>query len=415
MSRTVAAVVALASPRRLQVATPHQVQLQLQPQLQVDTALVALGQVLAMVALAGGLGAGVGLVHRWYARRRVAVGLTVLVGLSGVAVVLNTTATLGTVIGGTPVPGRDPLSPATATVNVVTVLLSGVAAAGGGRAGDRLGEGVFALSGATRLEADVSAVVKAVGRVVTVTLPEEIEDMEGYDPVPEETKRRLAGQTLVFPRRLTVEELRERLVARLTDDYDVGHVDVDVTRDGTVEYLAAGSRQAGLGPTLPPGTAATAVRADPAFATGAGDLVALYRDGERVTTAEVRGTAGDVVTVATDAADAERLDPGTRYRLVTLPVESRADREFVTLLRAARETMGSVAVTEGGLAGRTVGSVEGIVAIRGPDGALTTIPPRDRVLAAGESAIVIAAPARIRELEALGGGSTPPSAGTDSD
>jgi Trk K+ transport system NAD-binding subunit len=75
--------------------------------------------------------------------------------------------------------------------------------------------------------------------------------------------------------------------------------------------------------------------------------------------------------------------------------------------------MGAVPVTEGGLAGRTVGSVGGIVAIRGRDDSLTTIPPRDRILEAGEAAVVIASPGRLRELESAGEPAPGPADGTD--
>jgi hypothetical protein len=378
--------------------------------LQLDAAILArvLENVLLIVGLgllSGGLGGVIGFVHRWYARSRVPEGLAVLIGLSGVALSIQSREALGSVITGTPA-GVETLEPAVIVLNTLILLVSVVTAVVGGRSGDRFGEVLFRRRPGRSV--DVSQLVRAGGRVITVTLPEEIEDMEGYDPVDPGVKESLAGESLVFPRGLTVEELRARLVSRVESDYGVGHVDADVEADGTVAYFAVGSRESGLGPTLPPETCAVAVHADPAFAASAGDVVQVYRlgdgpddDPKTVCTAELRGTAGDVVTLAVDAADAADLDGSTRYRLATLPVEPRTDREFAALLRAAEETMGVVQLAEGSpLVGSVVGAVDvAVVAVRSADGDVDPLPPRSRELRAGESLYVIARPDRLRKLD----------------
>lgn len=370
-----------------------------------------LARLAGLAVLAGGLGVAIGLLHRWYASDRVPEGLSVLVGLSGVALSLNTTIALGEVIGG----DLGALDIQTALLNVATFVAAALTASAGGRAGDRLGESVLTLSGTGKGERDVSAIVRSVGRGIVVHLPDapdDIGDIEGYDPVDPEVKAKLAGKTLVFPRRLTVEELRDRFVARLVSDYGVGHVDVELSEEGEVEYLALGSRQAGLGPTLPPETAAVAVRADPAPAVSPGDVVQVWSTDEpadgaidepkRVATAEVRGATGDVVTLAVDVDDTGRLDSDSTYRLVTLPVEPRADREFAAVLRAAEETMGAVTVAEdSALDGTPVGGLDvAVVAVRGDETGVETIPSRSRILAAGETIYVVARPETIRRLEA---------------
>ena len=375
------------------------------------------GELLSTVAEAGGLvllaavlSTAIAALYRWYARARIPDGVAVLVGVSGVAVYLNSTAALASVIER----GTAILTIDSAVFNTATLFLAVVAAAGGRRFGDRLGESVLVLLGARRIETDVSAIVRTVGRMTTVTLPEAVEDMEGYDPVPEGTKAKFAGETLVFPRRQTVEELERRVVERLKSDYGIGFVDVDLDETGTVSYLAVGSRQAGIGPALPPGTAAVAVRADPASDASAGDVVGVYRTTgagpERVVGAEVRGVADDVVTLAVDASEADRLDPEIRYRLVTMPVEPRADREFASLLRSSEETMGVVTVAAGSsLVGVPVGALDvAVVAIRPPDGSVEAIPSRDRTLAVGETVFAVAAPARLRRLEAAAGEAAAP-------
>lgn len=365
-----------------------------------DDLVVVVARVVGLAILAGSLAGLLGIVHRFYARSRIPEGLAILVGLSGVALYLNTTSGLAEVLAD----DVDLLAPGSTLFHVATFGLAGVAAAVGGRVGDQVGDAVVTFSGDHGSDVDVSGLVTAVGRVITVDLPEEIGDVEAYDPVDPATKETLAGATLIFPRRLTVAELRDRLVARLKDDYGVGHVDVELDDDGTVTYLAVGARQAGLGPTLPPETRAVAIRADPARGATAGDVVQVFTtdpEPKRVATAEVRGTAGDIVTVAVDAGDVEKLDPAVRYRLVTLPVEPRADREFASLLRSVEETMSVSTIAEGAsLVGQPVGSIDAsVVAVRTADGSIDPIPSRDRQLAAGESVYAIARPDQLRRLD----------------
>lgn len=378
-----------------------------------DPLVRVVARIAGLAAVAGGLAVLVALVYRWYARQRVPSGLAILAGLAAVAVYLNTTTALGEVIGGS----TDPLGIRTAAFNIVAFLLAGIAATAGVRAGDRLATDVFAVAGARELDAEVSRLVETVGRVIAVELPDAdgIEDIDGYDSVPAETKAALAGRTFVFPRRLTVAELREQLVERLRADYGVGHVDVDLAEDGTVEYLALGSRVAGIGPTLPPGSAAVAVRADPAHSASAGDLVQVWTADppQRVVTAELRGVADDVVTLALDRTDVAALDPDVRYRLVTLPGESVPDREFASLLRAAEETMGTVTVAADGLAGTPVGALDPtVIAVRPAEGSIEAVPSRSRILAPGDTLYVIARPETLRKLDAAAG-ERPPPAGSD--
>ncbi|QLH76194.1 potassium transporter TrkA [Halosimplex rubrum] len=367
-----------------------------------ERALTNAVRVLAFAVLAAGVAAAVALLYRWYVRERVPGELPALFGLSAVAVVLNTDQALGEVIA--PDGSGDPLDQAGILFHVVTFLVALAATRAGADVGDRLGSDVAVATGERAVETEVSRVVQAVGRVITVELPDEVEDIVGYDPVPAETTEKLAGKTFVFPRRLTVEELRERLVTRLKADYGVGHVDLELADDGSVEYLAVGSRAAGIGPTLPPETSAVAVRADPAFAASAGDLVQVWRTDpfERVVTAELRGVVDDVATLAIDAADTRKLDGEGEYKLVTLPVETRPDREFASILRVAEETMAAVTVGAGSdLAGQPVGALDvTVVAIRPDSGPVEPLPARDRTLAPGDAVYVVAAPEAIRKVEA---------------
>lgn len=364
----------------------------------VDEPVVALMLAGGLGLLSAALAAAVAVLHRWYARETAPLGLTILVGTSGVALWLNADAIL--------TQARDSAIPPAGEI-ATSVLVFGVAAfaaAIGGRLGDRVGFSLFAET------PDVNRLVNAVGRHTVVVLPEDVEDIPEYDPVPDDVKADLAAAEFRFPRRLTVEALRERVVARVKKDYGVGHVDLELSADGAVDYLAVGSRVAGIGPTLPPGTAAVAIRADPANSASAGDVVQVWRDGERVVTGELRAVAGDTVTLAVDREDVTALDPHTDYRLVTLPAAVRDDRQFASLLRAADETMGVVTAAEtGSLVGTTVGSLTpAIVAVRSPDGAVTALPPRSHVLSAGEVVYAVARPDALRRLEAAADGDADP-------
>jgi len=127
---------------------------------------------------------------------------------------------------------------------------------------------------------------------------------------------------------------------------------------------------------------------------------------ERIATAELRAAVGDVVTLAVDESDAAEFPTDGTYRLVTMPAEARADREFASILRVADETMAVVTVGErSALDGTRVGDMPGsIVAVEGMDGSVEPIPPRGRTLSAGETVYVIARPETIRELERRGTG-----------
>jgi hypothetical protein len=235
--------------------------------------------------------------------------------------------------------------------------------------------------------------------VTTVSLPQTIDDTPGYDPVSHHTKDDLAGTQFVFPRGLTVEELRERIADQLRSDYGIGVVDLRFDENGDLDSLAVGTRAAGIGATLPPATNAVAVRADPGFSASTGDIVQLWEPEsmQRVCTGELRGVADDVVTIAIDGADTPKVDPTRRYRLVTLPVNDRPDREFASLLRAAEETFSTVTVEAGSpLHGLPVGALDlTLTAIRPDEGEPVPFPDREYRLTPGDLLFVIATPRRL--------------------
>ncbi|MGM0590104.1 MAG: TrkA C-terminal domain-containing protein [Halobacteriota archaeon] len=358
--------------------------------------------VFAIVALV--VSAASALLYRWYTREQSPLGPVILVGVATVAVYLNTVGLFG-----------DLLTEESATVfqletvvfNLVSLGVATAAAVSGRGLGDRIATDIFAVAGVRELDTEVSRIVKTVGRVTSVDLPDEIGDIDGYDPVAAETKAAIGGKTFLFPRRLTVAELHDRLANRLKDDYGVGHVDLEVDDAGRVEYLALGSRAAGIGPTLAPGTVAVALQADPAAGASPGDVVQVWATEPRPTrefTAELRATVGDVVTLSVDATDASTVDAGETYRIVTLPNDPRIDRDFASLLRVSDETMGVVTVgVDGPLVGETVGDLDvTVTAVRDESGAVEAIPRRARTLSAGDVLYVVARPEALRRLGVTG-------------
>lgn len=409
-----------------------------------DLLVSALRRILGFALLSGGTAASVAVVYRWYSAQAVSDGIAVLTGVAVVAAWLNTRSALNNaIIGETPL-----FAPETAVYTVVTFVVSAIAADAGRRLGDYLARDVFAVTAPRSID-EMTQFVRAAGRVITVDLPETIGDVDGYDPVTEETKADLAGTTLLFPRRLTVEDLRSRLVTRLERDYGVGHVDVELAVDGTVEYLAAGSRPAGLGPTLAPGHVAVAIRADPAADASSGDAVEVWRtgsavrsdgDGEsggrgegeskgegvgvggevstgsrletapeptgtdaasptRVTAAELRAATEDVATISVAADDAAGIDPDAEYRLVTLPGTPDAGRELVSLLRAVDETVTTVTASEhDGLVGQTVGSLPVAVLALERGGTAIGLPDDAEPIAEGDVVYLLGRPEAFRRM-----------------
>ncbi len=218
-------------------------------------------RIVGLALLAGMVGVLVGFGYRWYARDRAPEGMALLLGLGAVALWLNTRGALQEAIIGE----SDLLDPAVAAFTILAFVVGGIAADAGRRSGDCLGQRTVRVA-AVRDLGLMGQIVRSGGRAVTVDLPEsadDVGDIDGYDPVPSDVKADLAGKTFVFPRGLTVGELRDRLTERLRVDHGVGHVDVELTAEGTVEYLAVGSRTAGIGTTLGPGTAAVRVASRP--------------------------------------------------------------------------------------------------------------------------------------------------------
>ncbi|WP_071933524.1 TrkA C-terminal domain-containing protein [Halodesulfurarchaeum formicicum] len=358
--------------------------------------------VIGLVLLAGGTTAIAAFAYRIRVRHALPEGVTLILGLGVVALYLNTRTLFAQFVQG----GAASPTVGEATLNVLVFAIAALASYGGNTLGDRLARSDrLSLSW---LQRDLSPIVRAAGRHISVTLPAEIRDIEGYDPVEAATKESLVGRTLDFPRGLTVAELRTQLQARLKEKFDVGYVDLELSAAGEIQYLGVARRPAGIGPTLPPNAAAVAVRADPPFSATAGDIVQLWAVEDtprKLGTGELRARVGSIATITTDRAVATAIDPEAEYRLLTLEADSRPDREFAAMLRRADETMRLLSITDSSpLVGQSVAAIDGtVLGIRTAGESVETIPNRSRVIQAGDELFVIGRPEILRKLDGTDG------------
>lgn len=359
-------------------------------------------RIVGLALFAAAVSAGISFLFRWRTRTQLPEGPALLLGLGAVAVYLNTRIALVQFLGA----DGEVLTTSAIAVNLSIFAASTITAAAGWQLGDRFGQSErFRPS----LQPNFSPLVRATGRSITIDLPDEIENIEGYDSVSRKTREAIAGKSYTFPRGMTVGQLQAELVTRLKTDHEVAHVDVDLTVEGTVEFLAVGGRATGIGPTLPPDATATAITADPAFSASAGDTVQIWDGDTRAGTAELRGVAGRTATVSGQPAIIDELDPEREYRLMTLPADERVDRLFAGMLRRADETMSAFTVSEGAtLDGERVGRLGlPVIAIEQAEGSTTTLPTDDRVIEADERLFVVGHPSHLRRVEAAATGTDP--------
>lgn len=362
-------------------------------------ALWLIVRVVAFAVLAAASAGLVSFIYRVRIREDFPEGAALLVGVGMVAIYLNTRVVFVQFLG----EGGDVLTMDAAIENITIFAAAAVASFAGRSLGHRVA-GSERFSWAA-MQPSLSPLVRATGRFITVTLPEQIDDIEGYDPASDEAKEALAGGSFEFPRGLTVEQLESELSTRLTERYDVGYVDLDLTADGTVEYLAIGQRVAGLGKTLPPGMAAVAIRADPPFSASPGDTIEIWRgaEPEAVGVAELRASTNDFATIAGDRTICEEIDPTVSYRLMTLAADTQPDREFASLLRRSPETVSIVEVdAESALVDISVGGIDATVIGIQRDGDVQ-VPASDDRIQPADWLFLLGRPTRLRKLEGVTG------------
>ncbi len=359
-------------------------------------------QFLGLTVLAAVLAAGAAAVTQWRYKRTVPREFAVLLGVSGVAVYLLFAGGGGVLIPEASTSGGIPLA--------LFALTSFLAGALGSLLGLHVG---------TRFAADILAKKPTSGTEVapgepqataeprhqqpqTITLPEQIGDSVGYEPVSQSLKATLAGATFACPG-LQPAERKQQLEKTIREEFTLAHVDVSMEGDGTITEVTVGSRTGGIGYALPAETTAVAIRADPAPTASAGDRVQVWEAEplRRVLTGEIRGITGDIVTLAISAADTPRIDPRRAYRLVTLPATDRARQTFVERLTEADETCLMVTVSAGSpLHGLPVGALSvAVVTLERDDGETVSLPDARTRLTPGTELVAIGEPTALRKLQ----------------
>jgi hypothetical protein len=212
-------------------------------------------------------------------------------------------------------------------------------------------------------------VIELVGgnREARVRVVGEVADMEGYPPLPEETRAAIRGEEWTFPADLRLSELESRLEERLQTEYDLGDVAVTIDPQGRASVIAAppfsglskrvedGRHAVSVDAILPTGlgrgdevtliTPDTQTRGTVISATTGGDeepdhpASALLPDDETdpAPSAAVRApttTGGEGrITVAVHRTDAQPLLRASTAKVVVEPRGTRREYELISLLR----------------------------------------------------------------------------------
>ncbi|MHC3439434.1 TrkA C-terminal domain-containing protein [Natrialbaceae archaeon A-gly3] len=335
--------------------------------------------------------------YRRTTTRRLPIAIGVLTGTSVAAVwVVTRTIKTGSVVGHLPVDG-----PASSAVVSTALVLTGFAAVAGRHLGDLVACDLYDIH---RLEAngDAASLLRSARVVVAVDLPDEVADVEGYEPIDESIQRDLEGTTVRFPRSCSLEERRDRLRGHVRREYGIDIVDVTFGENGTIDRLAVGNRQRGLADTLPSNTVAVSVRGLSSSRATPGDAVEVWTAGsnaEFVSAGTLRATTGEIATVVVDAENADAFEYERRYRVIVAPDGPDDAYEFVSTLRGVEETIEAVSVEpDGPFAGEFVGWLPGRVLAIERDEGLVPLPDDRETLQEGDDLWVLGGPATLEEL-----------------
>lgn len=332
---------------------------------------------------------------------------------------------------------RDAPNSVTMTVALVVVLMLTLYAHNRGDAlGATLPRRISLRSLRSRtLSTDVVELVGGRGQV-RVTVFGEVDDMEGYPPLPPELRAEIRSQEWTFPADLPISELETRLVDRLLTEFDLADASVTIDGQGRATISAA-PPAIGLSKRVPPGRRAVSVEALVPTGIARGDEVRIRtasgsidgtvvsaRSGTPDTTpaettaaaeseeppdgesdevdaaAPVAGTTtgGDGrVTVAVSREEAQRLLQVDRGRVVVRSRGTRREYELLQLLRRTGKRVRRIAIGAGTeLAHKRIGEAAvldtygvAILAVRKPEGwavaprGSTTLDPGEELFVVG--------------------------------
>lgn len=239
------------------------------------------------------------------------------------------------------------------------------------------------------LSADVVEFVGSIGQV-RVTVKGNVDNMEGYPPLPADIRQGIHEGDWRLPADLTLSELERRFAERLRTEFDLADVAVSIDERGSAT-VAAAPPLSGLSKRVPAGHRAVSVAALVPTGIARGDHVRLVtaetfvegtvvsaRSGDdpvssttpmatdggttesaaEEASAPVATTTGGEgrVTVAVPRAEADPLLRADQARVVVLARGVRREFELVSLLRRAGKRFRKLTLrTESPLDGTTIG------------------------------------------------------------
>ncbi|WP_416840867.1 potassium channel family protein [Haloferax sp. DFSO52] len=272
------------------------------------------------------------------------------------------------------------------------------------------------------LSTDVVELVGGRGQV-RVTVTREVEDIEGYPPVPVDVRTAIRDGEWTFPADIPLVELESRFADRLQTDFDLVAVEVEIDEQARAT-VAAAAPLGGLSKRLPAGKRAVSVEALVPTGLAQGDDVVVVTDGGTVS-ANVVGVGsvtettdkdddadedapkaapraptaigGDGrVTLAVDRTDVESLLGSDSKQFVVKSRGVRREFELVSLLRRAGKRFSRFTVGEDGpldgvtLRDASVRDSYGVAILAVRHGGTWTIAPRgDQETAAGDTVYAV--------------------------
>ena len=326
-------------------------------------------------------------------------------------------------------------APAILTAIIVVLMLSLYAHAQGDKLGASVPKRVSLKQLRERtLSTDVVELVGGRGQV-RVSVVGEVGDMEGYPPLPAETRKTIGEGEWTFPAELPLSELERRFAERLTTELELADVAVSIDEEARATVSAA-PPTGGLSKRVPKGKRAVSVPALVPTGLARGDVVRVVTNDVTVEgvllaaksggkkeekkpdppapggstpatdggepkpapTSATATTAGGEgrVTVAVDRSEAATLLRAGRGRVLVLSRGTRREFELTSLLRRAGKRFRRVSVVPGGpLDGHTIGEVGvretydvAILAAR-HDGDWTVAPRGGQTLVASDDLFVV--------------------------
>ncbi|QKG93102.1 TrkA C-terminal domain-containing protein [Halorubrum salinarum] len=336
-------------------------------------------------------------------------------------------------------------APAILTAIVVVLMLSMYAHAQGDKLGASVPKRISLKQLRDRtLSTDVIELVGGRGRV-SVEVTGEVNDMEGYPPLPADTRRAIVDGDWAFPADLPLAELESRFAERLRTELDLADVAVRIDEQARATVSAApptgalskrvpaGKRAVSVSALVPTGiargdivrvitpdldaegaviAARSSGKPEPGATAAGGDTAAAGDDpdpdddartdgGEEAVAAPPAATAPTTtggegrVTLALDRSEATALLRADRGRVLVLSRGTRREYELTALLRRAGKRFRKVSVVaDGPLDGHTIGEAEvreayGVAVLAARHETWTVAPDGSQSLSAGDDLFVV--------------------------